>query len=259
MILKYFFRRKNPHRVAAQKALPYEFQHSNPGAILEDIQKYSSKPSFLGEFYAHHEGRVMQKWHGYFHVYKRYLENFRSTDVRFLELGVQYGGSLDMWRSYFGQEARIFGIDISPACSRFDGEHGSVRIGDQSDTDFLDGVINEMGGVDVILDDGSHKMDHISASFEHLFPKLNAGGIYIVEDTMASFWQGFTGRRRGNRNISSFLEKISREMHEIFNTHAAREEGLGDYISAVHLYPGIIVFEKGPRPFPYHSYRGTIR
>ena len=76
-----------------------------------------------------------------------------------------------MWRKYFGESAIIFGIDIDPSCAKFNGIAGQVRIGSQIDKIFLDSVISEMGGVDIILDDGSHHMNNIAPTFKHLFPQ----------------------------------------------------------------------------------------
>ena len=70
--------------------------------------------------------------------------------MRFLEIGVAEGGSLKMWRRYFGPRAVLCGIDINPACARFDGEHGRVRIGSQTDPEFIEAVLAELGGFDVV-------------------------------------------------------------------------------------------------------------
>ena len=56
--------------------------------------------------------RRIDKWHHYFEVYERHLARLRSANPTVLEIGVQQGGSMEMWRQYFGGSARIFGIDI---------------------------------------------------------------------------------------------------------------------------------------------------
>jgi len=50
-----------------------------------------------------------------------------------LEIGVSFGGSLEMWREYFGPEATIFGIDIDPECANRFARPNQVRIGSQDD------------------------------------------------------------------------------------------------------------------------------
>jgi hypothetical protein len=99
---------------------------------------------------------VVNKWRHYLEIYDRHLSKFRNKKVRLLEIGVSGGGSLQLWRNYFGSNAVIFGVDINPACAKFDGASGSVRIGSQADTAFLKLVVEEMQGVDIIIDDGSH-------------------------------------------------------------------------------------------------------
>jgi hypothetical protein len=125
--------------------------------------------------------------------------------VRFLEIGVSKGGSLDMWRSYFGPEAVIYGIDIDEACAQFDGRSAQVRIGSQDDPAFLASVVAEMGGVDVVLDDGSHDSRHIRASLDVLFPLLSEGGVYMMEDLHAAYWVSHSG---GYRRPSSIMETV---------------------------------------------------
>ena len=69
--------------------------------------------------------RRIDKWHHYFEVYERHLARLRSANPTVLEIGVQQGGSMEMWRQYFGGSARIFGIDIDPAAIR----HQDIAIG----------------------------------------------------------------------------------------------------------------------------------
>lgn len=121
----------------------------------------------------------VHKWHHYLPIYEKYFSEFRDTPFRFLEIGVSQGGSIDMWREYFGDQAIIYGIDIDENCTSFNGLSGQIRIGSQSDESFLLEVVEEMGGLDVVLDDGSHKMKDITATLEILFPLLNERGGYI--------------------------------------------------------------------------------
>jgi cephalosporin hydroxylase len=87
-----------------------------------------------------------------------------------------------MWQRFFGPMATIIGIDIDPDCLKHQEENIYIRIGDQSDPAFLEAVIHEFGQPDIILDDGSHQMEHIRKSFEFFYPKLSKNGLYIVED-----------------------------------------------------------------------------
>ena len=69
----------------------------------------------LYSFYAQHRNRrVMHKWEHYFEVYERFLSPIRHANPVVMEIGVQLGGSVEMWRDYFGAATRIYGIDINP-------------------------------------------------------------------------------------------------------------------------------------------------
>ncbi|KAG1649487.1 putative 14 protein in nqo3 5'region [Nymphon striatum] len=111
----------------------------------------------LLDIYAGNEGVKVHKWHHYLPLYDRYFGQYRNTPVKFLEIGVNNGGSLQMWRRYLGPDAVLCGIDINPDCAQYDGQSGMVRIGSQDDPEFLAEVVKEMGGVDVVLDDGRTK------------------------------------------------------------------------------------------------------
>lgn len=149
------------------------------------IAKYGPQGDLL-DILAAGGDQMIHKWHHYIPLYERYFGTWRNRPLRFLEIGVFRGGSLSMWRRYFGPEAMIFGIDIDPTCAAYDGSAGQVRIGSQDDPEFLARTVEEMGGVDIVLDDGSHMLPHIRTSFEALFPCVTPGGLYMVEDLHAA-------------------------------------------------------------------------
>lgn len=135
----------------------------------------------------------IHKWLHYLPVYESALPADRSQPIRMLEIGVARGGSLQMWRRYL-PEATIVGVDIDPSCKQFDdpSQRVHVRIGSQTDTGFLQRVIDEFGTFDVVVDDGSHMTSHMVRTFQYLFPNgLGSGGAYIVEDIAANYWRNF--------------------------------------------------------------------
>lgn len=109
------------------------------------------------------------------------------------EIGVAQGGSVEMWRRYFGPYAQIVGIDINPDCKGLESDQISIRIGDQADAAFLDQLIEEFGHPDVVIDDGSHRMSDISNTFEFLYPKVSPNGVYFVEDLHTCYWPEYEG------------------------------------------------------------------
>lgn len=229
------------------------FRFDEEGDVAEDIrQKYGFDGDLL-KLFAGNKGVVVHKWHHYIPIYDRYFGPFRKTDVRFLEIGVNKGGSLQMWRRYFGKKATLFGIDINEDCAKFDGDAGQVRIGSQADPDFLDKVIAEMGGVDIVLDDGSHRMPHVRASFEHLFPKLTQGGIYMIEDLHTAYSTSFGGGYRSGANFFRFVRELADDMHHWYHNKGLRHPDFGDAVSGVHIHDSIAVIEKEPVHRPVHS------
>ena len=102
--------------------------------------------------------RVIHKWKHYFPAYERHLGKFVNTDVILIEIGCGQGGSLQMWKRFFGPHARIIEMDINPACQAFEEDQIEIRIGDQSDPVFLNTIVQECGLPDAVLDDGSHMM-----------------------------------------------------------------------------------------------------
>lgn len=89
------------------------------------------------------------KWEHYFDIYHRHLARFVGQKVDVLEIGIFGGGSLEMWRSYFGRQSRIYGVDINPACKAYENDHTTIFIGDQEDRDFWRRVKKTIGAVDI--------------------------------------------------------------------------------------------------------------
>jgi hypothetical protein len=90
----------------------------------------------IGKLFFAHQGRIIIKWIHYLDIYQHHFSAYRNTPVKFLEIGVFKGGSLELWRNYFGMNATIFGIDIEPACATYVTPPNQVRIGSQDDAHF---------------------------------------------------------------------------------------------------------------------------
>lgn len=119
--------------------------------------------------------------HFYMDNYEKYFEPIREDNITLLELGVAGGASLKTWKEYF-RNGMVYGIDNNADCK----ENGAI-IGDQTDTEFLDRVLAEIGEPDIIIDDASHYGPSTIKTFKHLFPKVKIGGWYVVEDTHAFY------------------------------------------------------------------------
>ncbi|WP_196801186.1 class I SAM-dependent methyltransferase [Thioalkalivibrio sp. ALJ2] len=226
------------------------FESHDSSKVSKIIQEQYRYKGELLDIFSSHQGNIVHKWHHYIPLYDRYLCD-RRGDVRFLEIGVSEGGSLEVWRRYLGDSAIIVGVDVDPSCRKYDGYAGRVRIGSQADAIFLQSVVEEMGGLDVVLDDGSHLMQDIKKSLSVLFPLMNNGGLYIIEDLHTSYWREYGG---GGRN-SFFRELmgIIDDMHRWYHSKDVKTAGIGDSCVAVHVHDSFVVLEKGVQFRPEHS------
>jgi len=221
--------------------------------VRRDVQEKYGHDSELLEIFTNNEGVVVHKWHHYIPLYDRYFSAFRGRQVRFLEIGVGEGGSLQMWRKYFGDDAIIFGIDIKPTCQKLNGLAGQVRIGSQADRGFLESVIQEMGGVDIVLDDGSHRTEHISTTLQSLFPHVRHGGLYMIEDLHTAYWTAWGGGYRAKGNFFGFVMDLVDDMHHWYHANALKHAAISNECSGIHIHDSLVVLEKNRVFEPAHS------
>lgn len=235
------------------------FRFDDDGDVAEDIRTKFGFDGDLLDYFTENQGPVVHKWHHYIPIYDRYFSRFRGTKLKFLEIGVHFGGSMQMWRKYFGDDAVIYGIDIDKDCARFDGEAGQVRIGSQADPDFLNQVVDEMGGVDVILDDGSHHMNHIPVSLQTLFPRMSEGGVYMIEDLHTAYLEKFGGGIERQGNFFNTVRGVMDDMHRWYHRTKPLKTDYGKQVSGMHVHDSIVVLDKDPVHRPVHSRVGTQR
>ncbi|WP_245239721.1 class I SAM-dependent methyltransferase [Methylobacterium variabile] len=201
----------------------------------------------LAAIFYEHSDRLAHKWQHYLEIYDQHLARYRGTPVRFLELGVFQGGSLQVWRRYFGDRARIHGLDINPACASIDDLDLRVHVGDQTDKALLDRVVSEMGGLDVVIDDASHSSPHQIATFEHLYPRLAENGIYIVEDVHASYWPDLGGGLRRPGTFMEYAKGLLDRLHADYiveDDPLAQDTAFAAMTQGISFHDGIVVFEK---------------
>ncbi len=141
--------------------------------LKEVKRRIGDNPCELENIFVSNNEHGMPKWVHYLSTYDKHLNRYRGRPFKMLEIGVFDGGSLNMWRKYFGNEAVIFGIDILPECASKAVPPNQIRIGSQDDPEFLARVVGEMGGLDVVLDDGCHLGRYQIASFKQTPIKLH--------------------------------------------------------------------------------------
>ncbi len=231
----------------------FDRTNERPNSISGHISESFGYRGDLLPLFAENEGPLVHKWHHYIPLYDRYFSRYRSTKVRMLEIGVSKGGSLAMWRKYFGSDAILYGIDIDPRCAAFDGKNAQVRIGSQADRGFLEAVVSEMGGIDIVLDDGSHVMQHIRSSLEILFPLLHNGGTYLIEDLHTCYWRNWGGGYRSGQNIFRLVSELIDDMHHWYHDSGVKHSSISPGVSGIHVHDSIVVLEKDAVAQPVRS------
>lgn len=202
----------------------------------------------LLNYFENNKKRLIFKWMHYFEIYERYFSKYRGTDVHILEIGVSNGGSLQMWKDYFGPKAKIFGVDVNPQCQQFEEEQVKIFIGDQADRKFLARLKKEMPRLDIVLDDGGHTMEQQINTFEVLYPHIVANGIYLCEDMHTSYWKRYGGGLRDPKTFVEYSKNFVDALHAWHFEDKAKKD-ISEFTKttyALHYYDSILVIEKRP-------------
>ena len=108
----------------------------------------------------------------------------------------------------------FIGLDIID--KNYNIKRTEIFCGDQSDQNILNKIIKKYKSLDIVVDDGSHKNNDIKNSFNFLFPKLNFGGLYIIEDLQTSYipnWGGDGVNLNNEETIMNFIRSLADRMH----------------------------------------------
>lgn len=201
----------------------------------------------------HPEARAVDRWHHYFDIYHRHFARFRGTPFTMVEIGIFNGGSLPMWRDYFGSKATIVGVDINPECVKFSEPGIEIMIGDQADRSFLREIGERHRDIAIVLDDGGHRMHQQITTFEELYPRLRPDGVYLCEDTHTSYMPVFGG---GYLHADTFIETSKRLIDKLNAFHspdtaALAPEEFTRTTDSLHFYDSVLVIEKKVRAAPH--------
>jgi hypothetical protein len=195
------------------------------------------------------DGPGIYKWRHYFPIYHRHMSKFVGREVHVVEIGIYSGGSLPMWRHYFGGGCQIYGIDIAPECRVHEQEGVRVFIGDQADPDFWARFCHEVPRIDVVIDDGGHQAHQQITSLECLLPHMAFGGVYVCEDIIGP-----------RQQFNSFMEPIERALSDVGPTESNPARPWHQHIASVHRYPQVAVVERPDGPVSSFDSirRGTV-
>eukprot|EP00928_Gymnodinium_smaydae_P083515 TRINITY_DN66759_c0_g1_i1.p1 TRINITY_DN66759_c0_g1~~TRINITY_DN66759_c0_g1_i1.p1 ORF type:complete len:466 (-),score=44.49 TRINITY_DN66759_c0_g1_i1:279-1478(-) len=249
----------------------------NDGEI-QDTRTYTKTECGFKKFFDNHlEGPGIHKWESYFPVYEEHFLRYCSSrePMRMMEIGIQSGGSLLMWRHSFGANLKLLlGVDVNPATREWErfGANVKVEIGSQANVSFLRGLRRSYPeGFDVILDDASHAPLHQFVTFVNLWPIIRPGGVYMIEDIVGDspFWKwilhGHVFRKNqwaglvesgatGRPNAMNYGGRLSHfpRLKECCNVSFPTSQVQAE-IDSIKIYPYILAITKRRRPLEYMS------
>ena len=208
----------------------------------------------------------IHKLEHYLPLYEFWFSKFVGKSPRILEVGVQYGGSSQLWYDYFGHNTKIFGVDIDISLARNkDASYMTLVEGDQGSEDFWNVFSKKYFNFDIIIDDASHENSHQIITLLKTFNLLKDNGIYWCEDTHTSYYpNGIRVSNGGYKNPDSFIEYSKNIIDVLHREHTKFAIGYGDFegpqipkelvdvfqkTRGIHFYDSVVVIEKG-NPFP---------
>jgi cephalosporin hydroxylase len=214
----------------------------------------------IRELFYSHQGNLIHKWDHYFDIYDKHFAKYRGQKLNILEIGISHGGSMQLWKKYFGEGVHVYAIDVNPDCKKLEEQNTTIFIGSQSDRGFLRNVSGQLPELDIIIDDGGHTMEQQLVSFEMLYSKVKEGGLYVVEDTHTSYWTEFHG---GLKKPGTFIEHSKNLVDTLYESHIHETNAL-EYnditrnIQCISFYDSVVVFEKEKRKKPFHKQVGNM-
>lgn len=179
----------------------------------------------------------------YLDIYETLFGKWAGDAFDLIEIGVMTGGSMRLWSRRF-PKARVHGIDINPACAGVKEERVEVTIGSQVDAGVLGAVAQRCRDVRVIVDDGSHIMEHLMTTFSLLWPVLAAHGYYVMED-VGTTYRGVDVGWPGMAHNPQPFPAVNRGVMDAFLMGKVKDmdDRVGD-VASIRFSYNLIIFEK---------------
>ena len=222
----------------------WKLSHDDQSLTFSNVGTVSNSSNPLrSHFDSHQVGRGIWKWIHYFDIYHHYFSRFVGREVNVLEIGVFSGGSLGMWREYFGPKCHVYGVDIEESCKLYEDNSTKIFIGDQADRGFWKRLKKKAPIIDIVIDDGGHQPVQQIVTLEEMLPHLRSGGIYLCEDV------------HGEHNqFSYYVQGLIAQLNSSVVTSFDRENGtvcsttpFQTAIYSIHSYPFVTVIERNDK------------
>lgn len=181
-------------------------------------------PTFQ-DYYEQHTGRGVWKWNVALDAYQRHFNSFASKAGSMLEIGVQSGGSINMYHAVL-PNLYYYGMDINRNCEAFKDATTTIYLGDQASVPgwlhFFSAVATQ--GLDICIDDGGHQAHQMLATIQQVLPHMNQGGFFLTED----------------------IHGVNDDYLSKFFHPAADAIGFSHLVDSVHLYPFVLGVQMVP-------------
>jgi len=173
----------------------------------------------------------------YFQVYDELFSPWRGRNITFVEIGIAEGGSLFMWREFFGPQARIIGIDINPEAKVLTKYGFEIFIGSQSDKEFWKQFNKSVGMIDIVLDDGGHSYLQQIVTTKMLIDQIKDHGMLVVEDTHTSYMSNYGTKKFSFINFTKvIIDRINQRFSELDHCRSNKS------IWSIQFYESFVVF-----------------
>lgn len=224
----YVARHEPWHVVKPEGDFAYYLDHvEGRSSSYRDFTRHVKSDSVRGLYaaYAQERGqKVSTKWDSYLEVYEDAFRPFKQQAVDLLEIGVQNGGSLEIWSRYFPRARTLTGCDINPRCGalQYADPRVQVIVGNANEQATFQKIAARSPAFDIIVDDGSHRTNDVISSFLTYFPLLKPGGIFIAEDMHCAYWEEYGGGVLNDRSSAAFFRRL---MDTVNSDHFREADG----------------------------------
>tara|TARA_Y100000741_G_C18149601_1_gene516631 strand:+ start:52 stop:852 length:801 start_codon:yes stop_codon:yes gene_type:complete len=182
------------------------------------------------------------KHENYFQIYDDLFKKYKNKKIIFVDIGVFSGGSLFMWRDFFGKKAKIIGIDLNPDAKRFEKYGFKIFIGDQSNVNFWKKFFSKIGKVDIVLDDGGHTNYQQIITTNCCIPNIKNNGIFVVEDVHTSYIKN-KWYNPSKFSYINYCKKIIDDINSRFPNLKKYNYSLSKYIYSIENFESIVSYK----------------
>jgi len=207
-----------------------EAKNSTALRAANTAQEHQAPLTFEGYYTAHATGRGIWKWSNALVAYQRHFGAFAGHPVKFAEVGVQSGGSIEMWQAVLGAQCHVYGLDINPQVQAFSSPSTTITLGDQADPAMWNAFFTSTTpSLDILVDDGGHEPHQMLTTLAEVFYRLNPGGFIAIEDI------------HGPSYIQSFFAPAA--------NYLAHQATVGA-LDSVHVYPYVLIAQRAGQTAP---------